>query len=114
MEVVVQSATNVNSVFRALGQLPSNLDQMYDSTLKRVNAQPAGYVAIARRVFTWLLYAREALSIQQLQSALCIDFERQTYDLDDKSPASTIIGVCGGLVTVEKRGEVERVRFVRM
>lgn len=113
MEVVVENATSVNNIFRALDELPSDLDMMYESTLQRVNAQSPKRVAIARRVFLWVLYAREALSIRQLQCALCIDFEKQTFDPGDESPTPTIIALCGGLITVEKRGGVERVRFVR-
>jgi hypothetical protein len=113
MEVVIRKAINVNSIFKALDQLPSGVDQMYEHTLNRIKAQSSEDEAIAWRAFVWLLYAQEPLTTRQMQVALCISFERESFDPDDETPIATIISICGGLVTVEKCGPKEHLRFIR-
>lgn len=113
MEAVIRKATNANGIFKALDELPSGVDQMYEHTLNRIKAQSSEDEVIAWKTFMWLLYAREPLTTRQIQIALCISVEREAFDADDEVPVATILSICGGMVTVEKHGSSERFRLIR-
>ena len=109
----IANATSVKRLSRALDQLPSGVGQMYDHTLNRIAAQSSEDIAIAWKIFIWLLHAYEPLTVQQMPTALCISFEQQTFDQGDEMPVSIILSICGGLITPEKDGSKEHFRFIR-
>ncbi|KAF5331962.1 hypothetical protein D9611_008863 [Ephemerocybe angulata] len=117
MELVLQTARSVNSLFKALEQLPSNVDGIYRQTLERINAQSGEDASIAHQVFTWLLHAKEPLSIDDLQYALAISVKDKTYDAGNIIPVPLMLSMCGALVTVDepysRYRPRRRVRFIR-
>ncbi|KAF5314723.1 hypothetical protein D9611_007275 [Ephemerocybe angulata] len=102
MELVIRKARSVNSLLKALDDLPSGVDAMYEHTLERINAQPEEDASIAYRVFAWLLYGEGPFRIEALQEALATSFEDEVYDAGDMVPLPIILAACGGLVTVSK------------
>ncbi|KAF5336511.1 hypothetical protein D9611_006563 [Ephemerocybe angulata] len=107
MDGVLEKGRSVSTLLKALDQLPSGVDEMYEHTLERINAQPDEDVSIAHRVFIWLLYSTRNLSLLELQHALAVSFEDEAYDPIDIIPGSMILSMCGGFVTVEEKGEKE-------
>ncbi|KAF5340346.1 hypothetical protein D9611_007918 [Ephemerocybe angulata] len=105
MDGVLEKGRSVSSLLKALNQLPSGVEEMYKNTLDRINAQAAEDVSIAHRVFIWLLHSARDLLAHELQDALAISFEDETYDSIDIIPVSMILSMCGGFVTVEEQGE---------
>ncbi|KAF5340588.1 hypothetical protein D9611_007402 [Ephemerocybe angulata] len=110
IEAVLHKARSVNSLLKALEQLPSGVNDMYRHTLERINAQPEEDVSIAHRVFIWLMYSvpgfdnvyAQSFSIAGLQHALAVSFDNETYDEGEIIPASMILSLCGGLVIFEE------------
>ncbi|KAF6757680.1 hypothetical protein DFP72DRAFT_1168025 [Ephemerocybe angulata] len=88
-----------------VARLQMDVEEMYKNTLDRINAQVAEDVSIAHRVFIWLLHSARDLLAHELQDALAISFEDETYDSIDIIPVSMILSMCGGFVTVEEQGE---------
>ncbi|KAF6741617.1 hypothetical protein DFP72DRAFT_942612 [Ephemerocybe angulata] len=110
MEDVLDKARSVGSLLKTLNQLPSGVEDMYRHSLLRINAQSADDVSSAHRVFTWLLHSARDLAAGELQEALAVSFEDKTYDSIDVIPISMILSMCGGFVTVEKRGKKDKSR----
>ncbi|KAF6741458.1 hypothetical protein DFP72DRAFT_1083911 [Ephemerocybe angulata] len=112
IEAVLHKARSVNSLLKALEHLPSGVNDMYRHTLERINAQPEEDVSIAHRVFIWLMYSvpgfdngssyAQSFSIADLQHALAVSFDDETYDEGEIIPASMILSLCGGLVIFEE------------
>ncbi|KAF6749763.1 hypothetical protein DFP72DRAFT_912652 [Ephemerocybe angulata] len=103
MENVLNKARSVRSLLETLNQLPSGVEDLYGPTLSRITAQSAEDVSCAHRVFTWILHSVRGLTAEELQGALAVSFEDQTYDSKSIIPVPLILSMCGGLVTVEKR-----------
>lgn len=110
VETLMRKAKSISSLTKALDELPEGVNALYRSTMERINAQPEEDALIAHRVFLWLLHARRHLLAEDLQHALAVSFESWEFDADDLSPASFILSVCGGLVTVDRLSGV--VQFI--
>ncbi|KAF5314589.1 hypothetical protein D9611_007263 [Ephemerocybe angulata] len=103
MELVIRKARSLNSLLKALDDLPSGVDAMYKHTLERIASQPEEDASIAYRVFAWLLYGGVgSFRVEVLQEALATSFEDEIYDARDVVPLPIILAACGGLVTVSK------------
>lgn len=92
----------------ALQKLPSGLDETYEGAFARIEKQGVGFQALARRILSWVIYARRHLSATELQLALAI--EPGKSKLDEKFiPDIEIIGsICAGLITFDKKCDVVR------
>lgn len=96
------NSNSVNHLFGTLDELPSGINEMYERTLTRINAQSAEDASIARRLFIWLMHAKEPIALSDLPYALAVSFDRLAYDPDDVVDTSIILSSCGGLVSVQK------------
>ncbi|KAF6801238.1 ankyrin [Colletotrichum sojae] len=99
----------------SLSVLPKTLDATYEQTLERIRTQAEGDVELAGTVIMWILCARRPLSVLELQHAYAVyllsqddDGELMLREDDDLPPRDIIIGVCGGLVTVDGTSQIIR------
>lgn len=102
MEAILHNANNVATLFSALEALPSGVADAYRITLLRIDAQSKGDSSLAKRVFTWLLYAGRKLSVEFIQCALAVSHEALSYKQGDRVPISLVLSACGGLVEVRE------------
>lgn len=105
MEAVIHNANSVTTLFSALEDLPSGLEEAHQDTLKRIEAQSKSSISLAKRVFTWLLYANRKLTTQDVQSAMAVSIEKLSYAQGDMVPISVILAACCGLVEVRDHGD---------
>jgi len=95
---------------KAIKSLPSDLNAIYRSTLKRIESQTKEDINLAMRAITLLTYAYRSLEIIELRHALAVSND-ETFDADDVVPEGVIISVCCGLIVVDEKSKV--VRLVR-
>jgi hypothetical protein len=98
-------------VRQVLQNLPKEVNDMYDETLKRVDGQIESDRKLAHKVFCWIIHAYRQLSLEELQHAVAVSPDMTEMDPDALVDESILTGVCGGLVVVDKDTRV--VRLVR-
>lgn len=86
----------------ALTLLPEGLDDMYDDTLERIQAQDSECASLAMKVLSWAYFALRPLNLEELQHALAIEPGDSFLDEDGLADKDLIISVCGGLVSVQE------------
>jgi ankyrin repeat domain-containing protein 50 len=103
----VRYCTSVKKIMERLEQLPEGLDALYAETFRRIEAQPAERAAIALRVLSWLVYAKEPLDIEDMIYAVADDPENDWLDPSNLVDEALLVSVCCGLVLVEDYSDPE-------
>ncbi|PPQ74453.1 hypothetical protein CVT26_001113 [Gymnopilus dilepis] len=104
----LNACTTRNEVRHAAECLPSDLDNMFISTLQRIQNQGAQRASLAMRAILWLTYARRPLRTIELQHALAIENEENSFDVDNVARPEIIFSACAGLVIQDKLGMTVR------
>lgn len=94
----------------ALESLPQGLDDTYNNAIERIAAQGPEDFELARQVFCWITYARNPLTIAQLQHAIAIERGMTELDDEDVLREETLVALCAGLIKFDPVGN--RVRLV--
>ena len=97
-----------NALRKAADSLPSNLEDMYRTTLERIKSQPEEDASVAIRALVWLVYAHRSLRIDELCHALAILPNDQTFNTDNATPAELIVEFCCGLIVIDKENHIVR------
>ncbi|RXW18605.1 hypothetical protein EST38_g7250 [Candolleomyces aberdarensis] len=87
------------ALMNALETLPTTINDLYEHTLKRINAQSEAEVLLAKRAIVWLVHTLEPLPMNQLQHALATNLDAGTFDEDDITSGEFIFDACCGLVS---------------
>lgn len=93
---------------RALKKLPRRLDETYDQAFERIDSQGEGLRELARKVLTWVTYAKKRLSVAELQHALAVEPGQPALDQNLIPDIDTIGSVCAGLVNFDAQSNVVR------
>ncbi|KAJ7125958.1 hypothetical protein C8R44DRAFT_780796 [Mycena epipterygia] len=109
------SKNNRKALRDALAALPKEIYRTYDDVMSRIDSQGPDDSQLARKLFMWLAYAAEQLSMDEIQYALAISPRMLKMDLDALTPLEILTAVCLGLVIIEEDwlGD-HHVRFVRI
>jgi hypothetical protein len=96
------------SVLHTLGNLPAEIDDIYDEAMTRIERQPKTR-ELAARVLSWIAYASRPLSIEELQHALAVS-PKMTHMKNHRALVfeSELTSVCAGLVVIDKKQRVIR------
>lgn len=84
----------------ALKKEPVGLQQMFESTLQRIDGQSKARSSLARRLISWILYAKRRLSIEEVLTAFAINEEGLDYD--NMPSLDILLRVCVGLVVLNQ------------
>ncbi|RXW23767.1 hypothetical protein EST38_g2088 [Candolleomyces aberdarensis] len=99
----LKSCISVQSLMKKLETLPIGLNELYDHTLERIEAQGQEKTSLAKRVLLWVTYALQPMSIEALQEAVAIELDSKTFDANRMSPIELLLDVCCGLVAADTR-----------
>ncbi|TFK17209.1 ankyrin [Coprinopsis marcescibilis] len=99
---------HIKDLRSALDSLPMGVNSMYEATMERIEGRPGSNLAL--RALTWLVYAQQSLTINDLRHALAVDTATFIYDSDLLVDPETLLSVCCGLTTFEP--ETKLVRLV--
>ena len=98
---------NVKQIIEALAKLsqasnplPQRLDETYDQTMKRIEAQNLNDRELAKKVLLWITNTFRPLSVEELQHALLFESDESELDLNGIHDPQLIVTVCGGLVAM--------------
>ncbi|KAH6908096.1 hypothetical protein BKA70DRAFT_1280672 [Coprinopsis sp. MPI-PUGE-AT-0042] len=102
----IRHCTTLKSVMGRLKQPAEGLSALYLETFERISKQPEERAALAKRALTWVVYAQDLLSVDDLRYAVVEDPENDWGDLTSFAEESTIVSACCGLITVEEHGQL--------
>lgn len=96
---------HIKRVLQNLPQGQQRLGETYKKAMDRIEAQEEANRTLAKRLLSWLTYARTALSPDAVAHALAVDWGMVEMDDDfnDFIPdVETLGSICAGLVIVDK------------
>ncbi|KAF2637046.1 ankyrin, partial [Massarina eburnea CBS 473.64] len=100
-----------NKVHAALANLSTGseaINEAYDEAIRRIKSQLPEDAALAHRILTWLVYARQNLTTAELLDALAVKPGTSKIDPDDLEDIKSVISVCAGLVAVDEKSNIVR------
>ncbi|KAJ7847783.1 hypothetical protein B0H13DRAFT_2405537 [Mycena leptocephala] len=100
--------STIKRVREALKTLPTDLNDSYDSAMKRIEDQNQEERNIAHSALTWVVNAKRPLTVAELQVALAVEPGTQELDDDNILDIEIILAVCAGLVIVDEQLTVVR------
>ncbi|KAH0559971.1 hypothetical protein GP486_003511 [Trichoglossum hirsutum] len=87
--------------------LPSSLEKTYERMFQAIHRRDR---AVARKIFSWVIYGARPLRVDELTIALSIDANYTSHTSVDYQvlldPEKGIRQICGGLVTIAENGSV--------
>ncbi|KNG84604.1 hypothetical protein ANOM_006429 [Aspergillus nomiae NRRL 13137] len=95
----------------ALKQLPTGTNAVssaYRNAMSRIEGQVTDQVELAKQVLSWVVCAKQQLTVLQLQHALAVEIGESYLDQDNFPEVEDMISVCAGLVTTDTRGGIVR------
>ncbi|KAK0184070.1 hypothetical protein F5146DRAFT_330709 [Armillaria mellea] len=92
---------NQSTLLEVLGKLPSNMNDAYDETLRRVDSQGSHRKELAYRIFAWLTFADGSVYVRGLQEALACEPGTMEPDPAKIVQEDILSSVCAGLVVID-------------
>lgn len=80
-----------------LGQLPATLKEQYAAIYQEILESGSSTASIARRVFSWILAAQRALTVEEFIAAVALDDDGYYHDDLD---ALRLLDICRNLIVV--------------
>ena len=96
--------TNLKAIKRALNHLPTGsdaLDSAYKDAIDRIESQSPERCNLAKKALIWITYAKELLSIKELEQAVAIELGQSDLDQENVCDYEDIVSVCAGLVIAD-------------
>ncbi|KAL8752513.1 MAG: hypothetical protein Q9199_005692 [Rusavskia elegans] len=105
----LSTKTNIKQLKKALDNLSTNVNELYDDAIARIESQNHDYRTLADKALRWVAYAFRPLPVEALQEAVAIELveprdqqsdDEGIQDFDDEAihSISSILDVCAGLL----------------
>ncbi|GAW22191.1 hypothetical protein ANO14919_117260 [Xylariales sp. No.14919] len=86
---------------------PDAYEHAYSSAMERINGQPREEADLARRILSWIAFARRPLVTEELRHALSVEAGMSHLGEDDLLQVD-MASMCAGLVTIDKESDIIR------
>ncbi|RPB26486.1 hypothetical protein L211DRAFT_899806, partial [Terfezia boudieri ATCC MYA-4762] len=115
LESVVPQISTPKEISNALQSLPKDINKTYDVAIIRAKAQGEARYELAKKILTWVTYARRPLTVRELQYSISrgstiVGATEETAGDDSLPSQEVMISVCVGLVNYEE--ESKQLRLV--
>ncbi|QYS95878.1 ANK_REP_REGION domain-containing protein [Trichoderma simmonsii] len=107
VDALVQLPT-VGHIRQALRNLPEKLDVIYERAMERIETQGDAVQKLAKKVLSWLIYARRVLSVAELRHAVAVEPKTQQLSEEFIPDKEILSSVCAGLVTFDAESDAVR------
>ncbi|KAL9629418.1 MAG: hypothetical protein Q9204_005283, partial [Flavoplaca sp. TL-2023a] len=104
----LSTKTNIKMLKRALENLSSNLNDLYDNALERIESQNQDHQELAEKALRWVAYTHRPLEVRALQEALAIDPDETDFNEEAITSIGLILDVCAGLLILDKENGIVR------
>lgn len=92
----------MKQIRQALKSLPSKIDQAFESSIDRINAQSKPRSELAHRLIGWVTFAQRRLKIEEILHAFAIEENSDEIDKENVPNADLLIRLCVGLVILDQ------------
>ncbi|KAJ5941933.1 hypothetical protein N7516_002101 [Penicillium verrucosum] len=92
--------TTVRHMQKALEKQSKGLNQVYQSTLQRIDMQPMARRNLARRFIGWVVYAKRPLKIDEVIHAFAVEDDEDYIEEDNFVSPDLLLRSCVGLVVL--------------
>lgn len=107
MQTIAHQMTK-SDIRRCLRNFSTNLDQIFEDTIRRIRSEPRNREQVAMQSLMWITHARRPLGIHELRHALATRPEDTDLDRDSLLPARSIVECCFGLVVLDDESSTFR------
>jgi hypothetical protein len=76
--------------------------------MERVEGQIANSRDLTKQVLSWITCAKRPLTILEFRHALAVEVGESALDEENLPEIEDMVGVCAGLVTVDKKSDIIR------
>jgi hypothetical protein len=87
---------------------PAALDVAYAEAIQRIEGQLKGHRELAKRVLSWITFAKRPLTTTEICCALAVEPRETEIDPDNVPDSEVIVSVCAGLVVVDQESALIR------
>jgi hypothetical protein len=101
--------TSMLEMKRVLQDSPTEINEVFESSLHRIDNQPPAFRRLAHRVIGWIINARQLLTVAAMTHGLAVEEGMDEFNKEGLTDTVLILRVCAGLVTVD---EAKTVRLV--
>ncbi|KAF3916709.1 Ankyrin-1 [Dactylellina cionopaga] len=82
--------------------------EVYRKKMEEIQQQPYRSREFAEKALSWIIFAREPLTILRLQHALAVERGTTEFDETNVAPVSLILDVCNGLAVIDEKTNIVR------
>lgn len=100
--------TSARHVSKALQSLPEKLNEAFGHAIDRIKSQSQEHWQLARKVISWIFYAKRHLKVFELREILAVEPEDTKSDPSGLHEEDLILEVCCGLVSIDEQDETIR------
>ncbi|KAH6907898.1 hypothetical protein BKA70DRAFT_347398 [Coprinopsis sp. MPI-PUGE-AT-0042] len=106
----LRGCANIYAVEKTLEDFPRQIEDVYQQTWKRIEAQAPEMAVIAKHALIWVLCTMRSLKIEELRYAIATCPDTYKFDCRRLVDNATLMALCRDLVNVEEGTNI--VRFV--
>ena len=104
----VLDSVSAGEIEEALDTMPQGLDDAFQETLQRIQAQPENRRTMAMNKLMWISLAKRPLLIGELFDVLAIKSSERTLNKRNRPSQRLVLECCFGLVTLDEESSVIR------
>ncbi|KAF1955604.1 hypothetical protein CC80DRAFT_549295 [Byssothecium circinans] len=102
------TSKEVKSTLAGLSKGSVTLDNAYGDALQRIEGQLSGRRERAKKVLSWITFAKRPLTTTELCCALAVEPMEVELDSDNIADIEDLVSVCAGLVSVDQESAIIR------
>ncbi|KAF2677729.1 ankyrin repeat protein, partial [Lentithecium fluviatile CBS 122367] len=98
----------VKSALAKLSKGSAKLEDAYGDALERIKGQLSGRYERAKKVLSWITFAKRPLTTAEVCCALAVEPEEMELDPENIPDVEDLVSVCAGLVVVDPESAIVR------
>ncbi|KAF2026442.1 ankyrin, partial [Setomelanomma holmii] len=103
-----RTAKDVKSTLAKLSKDSAALDEAYEEAIQRIEGQLSGDYELAKKVLSWITYAKRPLTTTEMCCALAVEPDEAELDPENIPDVEDLLSVCAGQVVVDRESAVIR------
>lgn len=104
----VLDSVSAGEMEEALDTMPQGLDDAFEETLRRIQAQPENRQTMAMNTLMWISHAKRPLLVGELLDALSIKSSERSLNKRNRPSQRLVLECCFGLVSLDEESLVIR------
>lgn len=98
----------MKSTLAKLSKGSAALNEAYEEAIRRIEGQLSGDHELAKKVISWITYAKRPLTTTEICCALAVELGEAELDPENIPDVEDLLSVCAGLVVVDQESAVIR------